>query len=147
MNIEHDILIDAPLERVWRVTADVEQWPTWTLTITSVRKVGGEPLGRGSRARITQPGQPESEWVVTDFAPPRRFAWESRRTGLRFVARHELSEEEGRTRNVLRIEAGGPLAVVLWPILRVALRRALKDENAGLKRHCEASRAPSSAGS
>jgi hypothetical protein len=39
--------------------------------------------------------------------------------------------------NVLRVEAAGALAVLLWPVLRLAVRRALSDENAGLKQHCE----------
>jgi uncharacterized protein YndB with AHSA1/START domain len=137
MTVEHETHIEAPPEVVWRVTADVERWPDWTPTVTWVRRVSEGPFGVGSVARIRQPGQGEAEWVVTIFEPHRRFAWETRRKGLRMVGGHELSSAGEGTRNLLRVEAEGALAVLLWPVLRIAMRKALKDENEGLKTHCE----------
>jgi hypothetical protein len=145
MTIENTIQINAPLEVVWRVTADVERWPEWTPTVTSVRLIGGGPIGPGSVARIKQPAQPESEWRVTVFEPGRRFAWETRRRGLRMVGLHELEVAGAGTTNTLRVEAEGALAVLLWPVLRLALRQALADENRGLKQRCEAEVAASPA--
>jgi carbon monoxide dehydrogenase subunit G len=137
MHVEHSIHIDAPPEVVWRVTEDVERWPEWTPTVTSVQRVGSEPFGLGSVARIKQPAQPEAEWVITEFENRRRFAWETRRTGLHMAAIHDLAAEGTGTRNLLRVEASGAVAVLLWPILRYALRRALADENQGLKKRAE----------
>lgn len=37
---EATIVIDAPVEHVWSVPAEVSQWPLWLPTVTSV-----EPLG------------------------------------------------------------------------------------------------------
>ena len=137
MRVEHSIYIGAPVETVWSVTQDVERWPEWTPTVTSVQLVGERVLRVGATARIKQPLQPESEWLVTDYIPGNRFSWETTRLGLRIVATHELSEEQGGTRNVLTVNATGPVAVLLWPVLRLAMQKALSDENAGLKRHCE----------
>lgn len=137
MTVEDAIYIEAPPDVVWRVTVDVERWPEWTPTVTSVVRVGQAPFGLGSIARIKQPGQPEAEWVVTAFDPAERFAWETRRTGLHMVGTHEISPEGAGTRNVLRVEARGPLGVLLWPVLRPAMRRALSEENGGLKEFCE----------
>ena len=98
----------------------------------------GRPIGIGSVALIRQPLQPVSRWVVTEFVAGQHFAWETRRTGLRMVGTHELTAVEGGTRNVLRIDAEGWLAVLLWPVIRGAMRKALVDENRGLNGHVQA---------
>lgn len=138
MIITDAIRITAPVERVWEITADVESWPDWTPTVTSVRRIGTEPFGRGSVARIRQPAQPESEWTVTEWQEGRRFAWATERTGLRMVGIHEMEPAGDGTVNRLVVEAEGWLAVLLWPILRPAIARSLRQENAGLKRRAEA---------
>ena len=138
MTITDSIFINAGPDVVWRVTRDVERWPEWTPTVTSVRLAADQPFGLGSVARIKQPLQPESEWRVTDYVNGERFAWETRRAGLHMVGIHEMNAEGAGTRNVLRVEASGFLAVLLWPVLRPAMRKALADENRGLKSRCEA---------
>ena len=137
MRVEHTTYMEAPPEVVWAVTEDVERWPEWTPTVTSVRREGGDPFGLGSVAWIKQPLQPESRWVVTDYQRGRRFAWETRRAGLRMTGAHELSAEGTGTRNRLSVDAEGPLAVLFWPVLRLAMKRALADENHGLRVRCE----------
>ena len=137
MRVVDTIRIDAPPDVVWNVTRDVERWPEWTPTVTSVRVVSDGEFGLGSVARIRQPMQPESEWTVTVFEAGRRFAWATRRTGLRMVGTHEIAADGTGTRNVLSIDAEGPLAFMLWPVLRGAMRKALSDENRGLKACCE----------
>ncbi|HSH44495.1 MAG TPA: SRPBCC family protein [Longimicrobiales bacterium] len=137
MKVEDRVYVEAPAGVVWRVTVDVERWPDWTPTVRSVARVDEGELGVGSVARIEQPGQPESEWVVRELEAGKRFVWETRRRGLRMVATHELSPRGRGTANLLRLDASGPVAVLLWPVLGVLMRRALTRENAGLKRHCE----------
>lgn len=138
MNVEDVIRISASPEVVWAVTQDVERWPEWTPTITSVKRLDEGAFGLGSRARLKQPGQAEAEWVVTEFDVGRRFAWQTRRPGLRMTATHELSGEGEATTNTLRVRADGIIALLLWPVLSLALRRALVQENRGLKARCEA---------
>lgn len=137
MRVVDSIHIDAPIETVWSVTQDVERWPEWTPTVTRVQLLGEGGLGLGSVARIKQPLQPEAEWVVTEFLPGKRFAWQTRRSGLTMLGTHDLSEDGRGTRNVLSVDASGSLALLLWPVLRLAMRKALSDENNGLKRRCE----------
>jgi len=137
MIITKSIHIDAPSDVVWAVTRDVERWPEWTPTVTSVRLADDRELGPGSVARIKQPMQPESEWVVTEFRDGERFAWETRRPGLHMVGTHELAAAGTGTRNVLTLEATGVIAVIFRPLLGWAVRKALADENRGLKVRCE----------
>ncbi len=140
MRVSHRIHIDARPDRVWAVTLDVERWPEWTPTVTSAERLDGGPLKEGSRVRLKQPLQPASEWVVTRIVPGEMFAWETRWPGLRLGGTHEIAPSASGTETVLHVDASGPLAVLLWPLLALGTRRALADENRGLKRRCEQAR-------
>ena len=61
MTLDDTIHIEAPADVVWAVTEDIERWPEWTPTVTSARRLDGGPFGLGSRFRIKQPAQPESD--------------------------------------------------------------------------------------
>ena len=139
MRVEHVIEIDATPPVVWAVTVDVERWPEWTPTMTSVEREDDGPLRVGSRARIEQPGLPQAVWTVTELRDGERFTWETRVRGMNLVATHELAAAEGGTRNALRVQVEGFLARLFWLIIRRSLRRALAQENEGLKRRCESS--------
>jgi hypothetical protein len=139
MVIDHEIHIAAAPDAVWSITTDVERWPSWTPTVTSVARIDRGPFGLGSVARIKQPAQPTGYWTVTEFAEGRRFVWETRQPGLRLKGAHELTPEGTGTKNRLRVEAKGTLAFFLRPLLRLAMRRALAAENHGLKARCELS--------
>jgi uncharacterized membrane protein len=137
MRVSHTIQIHAPLDRVWAVTLDLERWPDWTPTVTSVQRLDTGPVEVGSRVRMKQPLQPPSEWVVTRCEAGKVFAWETRRPGLRMVGTHEMRAARTGTTNILHVDAQGALAVLLWPLLLLAMGRALRDENLGLARYCE----------
>ena len=138
MTVEDTIHIEAPPEVVWAVTEDLERWPEWTPTVASVFRLDEGPFGLGSTVRIRQPGQPASTWTVTEFVRGARFAWETRRPGLRMKAWHDAEADGTGTVNRLRLEAKGVLVALLRPVLRRAMRRALAEENRGLKARCEA---------
>jgi hypothetical protein len=50
---------------------------------------------------------------------------------------HDMSADGAGTINVLQVEANGILAKLMWPILHLAIRKALAAENRGLKTRCE----------
>ncbi len=62
MRFEASIEVSAPAEQVFATYADVERWPTWTSSVTSVELLDPGPLRVDSRARIRQPRLPVAVW-------------------------------------------------------------------------------------
>lgn len=137
MNLRHEINIDAPIERVWNTSVDVENWHKWTPTVETI-SLKDEFLRLGSSAIIKQPGMSEATWIVTHFQEKDFFVWETSVSGINMTASHKLFQSENdQTKNVLEIEVTGLLGVLLWPFLRGKIKDALRKENEGLKYFCE----------
>ncbi|HEY3338787.1 MAG TPA: SRPBCC family protein [Propionicimonas sp.] len=138
--MEQSITVDiaAPPERVWAVLATVEHWPEWTPTVTSVHLLDNGPLHVGSRARISQPRLPETEYVVTELTSGRSFTWVATGPGVRTTARHEAEPlPGGRTRVRLSVSQAGWLGSVMGLLYRGLTDRYLANEANGLKARCE----------
>ena len=71
------VVIDAPIERVWTVVADIEGQPRWMLDMKSVRLTTPPPIGVGTQgeAIVRVLGVTVTDPVtITEFEPPTRFA-------------------------------------------------------------------------
>jgi uncharacterized membrane protein len=103
--IESLVVIDAPIERVWAVVADIEGQPRWMLEMKSVRLLTTGPVGVGTRGEATVRilGLSTTDPVtITEFEPPTTFA-----------VRHEGAYTGG---GVITLEAGvdGTTTIVRW---------------------------------
>lgn len=130
------ISIDAPVEVVWSVFTDVEQWPTWTASVSSVRLLDG-PMRVGATVRIRQPKLPTVTWTVTEFDPGRSWTWQATSPGAHTVATHHLTGSESTTVARQSIEQGGPLGRFVGWLYRSLTARYLTLEAEGLKRRSE----------
>src|SRR3712207_3430600 len=100
---------EAPVEQVWEVLREVERWPEWAPTVTSVRRLDDGSLAVGSRVRVEQPRIPPTVYVVTELEPGRSFTWVATGPGVRTTARHLLEDlGPGGTRVTLAVEQAGP---------------------------------------
>lgn len=138
MIIENAKAINAAPERVWHITQDIERWPEWTPTVSSLTRLDEGPLRVGSVARIKQPGLPECEWRVTALTPGAAFTWESRVYGISMAATHEVIAHGSGTTSVLRIRMHGTPVTLLWPLVYLSVQHSLERENTALKARCEA---------
>jgi uncharacterized membrane protein len=131
--------IFAPAERTWQVMSDVERWPEWTPSVTSVTLLDGpgRPLAVGSRAVIRQPKFPPALWKVTEIEPGRRFTWVSVAPGLRVAARHSVESTDKGSRGTLSLEMQGLLGGVWGRLTKGITERYLALEAKGLKARSE----------
>lgn len=132
------VAIDAPADLVWALLSDVERWPEWTASMSSVTLLD-PPLAVGSRATVEQPRLPPATWTVTALDDGVQFDWASQAPGLLTVGRHRVEVvDEGHSRAVLTVDQSG----LLGPVARLAYgrltRRYLEMEAAGLKTRSEA---------
>ncbi len=139
MDIEQRTDIAAPAADVWAVVSDVERWPEWTPTMTSVERLDAAPFAVGSRVRIRQPRLPVAIWTVTALEPGRSFEWQSPAPGLMSVGAHRVDAAgDHASRVTLALTWSGPLAPVVNLVFGKLSRRYVAMEAQGLKRRCEA---------
>ena len=130
--------VGASVERVWEVLREVERWPEWAPTVTSVRHLDEGPLAVGSRVRVEQPRIPPTEYVVTQLEPSRSFTWVATGAGVRTTARHVLEGiDTGGTRVTLAVEMAGPVGRVMGRFYRRLTDRYLTAEAEGIKARSE----------
>jgi uncharacterized membrane protein len=138
MRFEDSAVIAAPASTVWEVYSDVERWPEWTASVTSVELLDPGPLRVGSRARIRQPRLPVAEWTVTEIDEGRSFTWVARGPGVRTTGTHRVEPDGAGARATAILEQGGPLGPVVGFLTRGLTKRYLAMEAAGLKARAEA---------
>jgi uncharacterized protein YndB with AHSA1/START domain len=130
--------IDAPPELVWRVLIDVERWPEWTASVTTVKRIETGMFRTGSNVRIKQPRLPLMMWKVSALTPGEAFTWTARSRGVSTVARHVIKQREGGgTRAEGHLQQNGPLALLAKLFYGRRTKTYLEQESQGLKKRCE----------
>jgi uncharacterized membrane protein len=138
--MEQRIAIDvaAPPRRVWDVLVDVERWPDWTESVTSVRPLDAGPLAVGSRFELSQPRLPTGTYTVTALEAGKDFTWEQRQPGSTVSAHHECTPlPDGGTRVELKVVMTGAFGGIVGRLYRKLTERYLAMEAAGLKARAE----------
>ena len=138
MYISRSIHIDAPPERVWQATVDVERWPQFAAQFRRIERTDDGPLALAKKARVTPRGFLASEWLVTEYEDGRSFTWETDALpGLHFVGGHIVEPEGDGTRATMSLQSSGPVALLITPAAFLVFRRNVRLECEGLKKHCE----------
>ena len=130
------ITIDAPIDIVWSVFTDVERWPTWASSFTSVELIDG-PMRLGAKARIRQPQLPTVVWEVTKWEPGRSWTWTATGPGARTDASHVLTVSGRGTVAEQSIVSSGPIGRLFAFMWRSLTRRYLAIEAEGLRQRSE----------
>jgi carbon monoxide dehydrogenase subunit G len=131
--------IDAAPDAVWQILADVEHWPEWTASMTSIDRLDEGPLAVGSRARVKQPKLPIANFVVTDLQPGASFEWTSKRAGMTSVGDHRIAPRGAGSQVKLTFRMTGALAPLVSVFSGKLIREYVDTEAAGLKRRAESS--------
>ena len=136
--VQRSIDIDAPATTVWAVLRDVERWPEWTASVSSVRRSRTGPLTVGEQVVVSQPRLPTLTYTVTGVDDGRSFTWEAGNALVRGVGEHVLTPRvAGGCTATLRVVQRGPAAGLAALLLRRTARRYVRMEAEGLKARCE----------
>lgn len=133
--MRHQVIvpIDAPAEVAWRVLADLERWPSWTDSMTTVARIGTGELVPGLRVKVKQPKLRQVEFEVTAVGPGRSFRWVSEAPGITTTATHEIAATgQGTSELTLSFEMVGPLGGITGALFGGLIRRYVQMEADGL---------------
>lgn len=138
MLIEDSIEIDAPAQLVWQVFSDVEHWPDWTDSVTSLVGRDGPDLAVGRRFSIKQPGMSRLVWKVTEIDPGSSWTWVQRSPGVDVSAHHwVIPQPDGRTVVRQQLEQRGLFGALVGRMMLKKTKRFLELEARGLKARSE----------
>lgn len=129
-----EALIYAPLDVVWTVLTQIEEWSRWNPDIKKVSVRG--PLAAGTEFRWKAGGAPIVS-VLREVVPRQMLAWTGRSVGIRAVHVWTLSEHQ--TGVTVRTEESfsGLLVRVFAGPMRKMLAASLERGLVALKLECE----------
>jgi hypothetical protein len=119
------------------ILCDIDRWPEWTSTMTSVRRIDRGPLAVGSRARVRQPKLPPAIWEVTEFDEKSGFTWISRSPGAQVAGGHRVEATGTGCIATVSLQFSGLFGPLLARIFRGLSERYLDTEAKGLKERAE----------
>jgi uncharacterized membrane protein len=123
---------------VWKVFSDVERWPEWTASVTSLVGRDGADLAVGKRFSIKQPGMSKLVWKVTEIDPGLSWTWVQSAPGALASARHDvIAQPDGRTLVRQQLVQRGVLGVLVARLMIKKTKRFLQLEAQGLKARSE----------
>lgn len=135
---QDSVEIDAPPQLVWDVFSDVERWPEWTASVTSLVGQDGPALAAGRRFAIKQPGMQKLVWQVTEIDPGSSWTWVQRSPGVNVIARHFVTAQPGGGTLVRQeLDQGGFLGALVGRLMVKKTKRFLELEAQGLKARSE----------
>ncbi len=131
------LALRVPPATVWPVMRNIEEWPTWTPTVTRVEPLGAGPLRVGSSYKLLQPKLAPAVWEVTRLEEGRGFSWVTKHPGVRVTGEHWIEETAQGCRVTLSLKFEGFLAPLIARIYRSLNERYLALEAEGLRARCE----------
>lgn len=111
---EHTRETTATPEQVWRLWADVEQWPSWNADIEEIELSG--PFAPGSRVVMKPIGDETVELRIAEANEPELFVDEADLGDIVVRTTHRVERvDDERARITYRMEITGPKADTLGP--------------------------------
>ncbi len=123
--------IDAPVERVWGVVADVEAWPQWQATISALDVEERDAEGRPSLCEVVFDAKVQTIRTVQRlrYEPPAQLEFTQEQGSLKSLRGAWRLEDlgDGRTRATYELDVGlgGMLGMLVTGAVQEKLRERL----------------------
>ena len=140
--IRTEIQISAPIDKVWQVLTDFDQWTDWNPTVKHAS--GSASVGSKLDITIDGGGSRDAKYqpTVLEADPPKSFRWSATMMAS-FVFRNdrifELRERDGGTELVHTEQFSGFMVAMMWGKLSSFVQPHLERTNKALKEKVEAS--------
>lgn len=145
MKVTSEIIINAPIGRVFEVFSDIEHAAERIQAITRVEILSQVREGKGTRWRETRKiygKEAIEEMEITDFQPNKRYTVEANSHGTLYITVFEFTAVKGGTKVTIEFE-GRPITLAskamsaLGPLIVVQVKKGLDSDLKDLKTACE----------
>jgi len=113
---EKSIVVNAPVEKVWKLMLDVASWPQWFPTLKTAGLVSGDSLAKGSvfyfKLALKGPAL-KMKVAVVESEPRKRVAWTGGMLGVHAVHSFDFEAEGQKTKVVSKEVFQGPMVGAL----------------------------------
>jgi len=113
MKFESSVEINAPVEKLWTLVDNLEEWPKWMPSIKEIERVSKGPLTVGSQlsviakvSRLTV----KLLMTITEFVPERAVVMEGKALGTKLTRFYTLEPVNGKTKVTVGGEVSGLMA-------------------------------------
>ena len=140
-------VIQAPVERVFEVFADIPGAGERISGITKLEMLSEGPVGKGTRWRETRimfGREATEEMWISEFEPLRSYSAEAESHGAKYLSRYDFISENGGTRVVLKFGSEGQtfftklMGKLFFKAMAKSMGKLLKKDMTELKQICEA---------
>ena len=122
---EHEVVVNARPEIIWRQFQDVAAWPQWNAGISHIEMSG--PFETGNHFVMTTPGQEPFTTRLVEVRENNGFLDETRVGELRIFVDHQIQPiSEDLTRVVYSLQAFGPGCDDVGPMVSADFPDVLK---------------------
>lgn len=135
MQFEEQILISAPVERIFAIYANVSGWSSWDPDVKTSSIEGA--FVSGAYGTLEPSKGPKARIAFTKVMPNRSFTVKSKLPLCVMCFEHELSDHSGKTKIVHRVVFDGLLSPLFGRLIGSQIRKGLPSTLQGLKRVAE----------
>ena len=135
--ISKNTVVDSDVSTVFNVLADIENWNTWTRSVTKISYLENNTFKVGDQALVIQPRLSPAVWTITEIIPNKSFIWQTHSYGVNMTAKHILKETDQGTFIEHQVIYEGQFAWLFYKLTGKLTNQYLTMEIMGLKAKCE----------
>ena len=141
ITVEHSVVINRPIEKVFEFMIDIENAPQWRQGLVEVKKLSDELVVGARASEVLQflGRRMETTYEITEYEPNKKFGFKTTSGPIPMEGGFNVEPAEGGTKVSFKIqgEAGGFFRLA-EPILARMVRRQVETDYANLKDLLEA---------
>ncbi|MFN8835801.1 MAG: SRPBCC family protein [Betaproteobacteria bacterium] len=135
MQFEEQVLISAPVEKIFALYANVNGWSSWDTDVKTSSIEGA--FVSGANGTLEPSKGPKAKITFTEVVPNRSFTVKSKLPLCVMCFEHELSESQGNVKVVHRVVFDGLLSPLFGRLIGHQIHKGLPNTLQGLKRAAE----------